>query len=82
MDKKGAILRNAWRCANHPDFKKLGFSPDRTLQERKDDIERRSELAERRAKGEKNIKISRGKIVSTAPTQTAAAGENKENCTV
>ena len=74
-DKKMAILRNAWKLANHPDFKKLGLSPDRTKQEREDNIKLMAELARRRAAGELNIKIARGQIVSSKTGTPAVAPE-------
>jgi len=65
------ILRNAWKLANHDDFKKLGLSPDLTKKERAAEMELRAEMLRRRALGEQ-IKISRGKIVpkpnATRPT--------------
>ena len=79
-DKKMAILRNAWRLANHPDFKKLGLSPDRTKQEREDNIKLMAELARRRAAGELNIKIARGQIVSST-TGTPAPEADKDAAT-
>ena len=69
--RKMDILRNAWKLANHDDFKKLGLSPDLTKKERTAEIELRAEMLRRRALGEQ-IKISRGKIVpktnATSPT--------------
>ena len=80
-ERKMDVLRNAKKLANHPDFKKLGLSPDKTKLERDADSVLREELAEkRRAGGEWKIARVNG-VAKVVPrinpniTPKAAAAE-------
>lgn len=74
--RKMDILRNAYKLANHDDFRKLGLSMDMTKKERDAEYILRGELLRRRAAGE-DIKISRGKIVPRTTSPPNAETEVK-----
>ena len=59
---KMAILRKAFQLQFNPDFKILGIGPDESEAEIAYYSNLRNELAERRAAGEKDIKLRQEKL--------------------
>ena len=59
-------LRNIY-CKSGNETKQIFIAPDRTLQERENHKKLVAELKERKSKGEKDIMIRNGKIVSSQP---------------
>ncbi len=61
---KRTALANAKVLHDDPTYKDVYLKPDLTYEQRQAEAKLRQELRERREKGEKNLKIQRGKIVS------------------
>ena len=67
-DMKREVLRQAPQLRNSTRFPGIYINPDLSPQQRIKAKLLREELAQRRARGEQNIRIQRGQIVRTEPT--------------
>ena len=64
---KRTTLSNAKSLHEDPIFKDVYIKPNLTYEQRQKDAELRSELKRRKANGQKNVRIVRGKIVVYQP---------------
>ena len=78
IEKKSNILANAPKLKKigNQSIRKLYITPDMTPKEREEDTKIRKELTRRRAQGENDLMIRRGKIVRR-PEATAQGGQEE-----
>lgn len=71
LESKRNILKNAYKLksSTNTGYRSVYISPDLTRKQRIAEYQLRTELRERRNKGENNLRISRGKIVVSVPHQ-------------